>query len=284
MADKYSALWVSHSSIQDFLISPRLYYLKNMYRNPTTNRKVRIMSPALALGLAVHEVLESISTLPAGKRFDDSLIAQFDEVWEKVSGKKGGFTDPATEHEYKERGKAMIRRVMQNPGPLKNKAVKIHMDLPHYYLSEEENIILCGKIDWLEYLEDTDEVNILDFKTSRGEEREGSLQLPIYTLLVHNLQKRKAAKASYWYLERDDAPVEATLPDLEDSRDRVLKIAREINTARKLGKLGKMGDHPATHGYERILKGEGELVKVDDFNQEIYILPENKDEDKSEII
>ena len=255
-----------------------------MYRNPETNRKVRIMSPSLALGLAVHEVLESISTLPAEKRFDESLIAEFDEVWKKVSGKKGGFLTPEVEQQYKQRGHTMIRRVMNNPGPLKNKAVKIQMDLPYYYLSEEENIILCGKIDWLEYLEKTDEVNILDFKTSKHEERKDSLQLPIYTLLVHNLQKRKAAGASYWYLENDDAPIPVELPDLEESHDRVIKLAREINTARKLGKLGEPEEHRSTLPYERILKGEGELVKVDDFNQEIYILPEIKDEDKSEIL
>ena len=158
------------------------------------------------------------------------------------------------------------------------------MDLPYYYISEEENIILCGKLDWLEYLEEKDELNIIDFKTSKREERDGSLQLPIYTLLVHNLQKRKASKASYWYLELEDAPREAVLPDLEGARDKVLKVARQINTARKLGKLGKPEEHPATIPYERILKGEGELVHIDDFNQEIYILPENSNEDKSEIL
>lgn len=284
VGDKYTALWVSHSSMQDFLISPRLYYLKNMYKNPQTGRKMRIMTPSLSLGLTVHEVLESISTVPVDKRFNESLISQFEEVWKKVSGKKGGFLSPDVEQQYKERGKEMIRRVMNNPGPLRNKAVKIQMDLPYYFISEEENIILCGKVDWLEYLEDQDEVHIIDFKTSKNEEREGSMQLPIYTLLVHNLQKRKAAKASYWYLARDDEPKEVALPDLEESRKQVIKVAREINTARKLGKLGKEAEHPATIPFERLIKGEGELVSIDDFNQEIYILPENTDEDMSKIL
>src|SRR5258708_7165136 len=128
----------------------------------------------------------------------------------------------------------MLRRVMAHPGPLKNLAVKIKMDLPHYWLSEEDDIILCGKIDWLEYFPDTDTVQIIDFKTGKNEEDGTSLQLPIYTLLVANCQKRKATRACYWYLERSDDLTEHSLPDLEESRERVLKVAKEMKLARKL--------------------------------------------------
>src|ERR1035437_4279352 len=31
--DKFNAVWVSHSSIGDFLKCPRLYYLHNVYKN-----------------------------------------------------------------------------------------------------------------------------------------------------------------------------------------------------------------------------------------------------------
>ncbi|QQS44706.1 PD-(D/E)XK nuclease family protein [Candidatus Roizmanbacteria bacterium] len=93
------------------------------------------------------------------------------------------------------------------------KAVKIKEDLPHYWLSEEDNIILCGKIDWLEYLPETDSVHIIDFKTSKYDEDGDSLQLPIYYLLVTNTQKREVSKASYWYLERNDDLTEKELPD-----------------------------------------------------------------------
>src|SRR3989338_4517432 len=117
MKDKYTAVWVSHSSITDFLKCPRAYFLHNI---------------------------------------------------------------------YKKRGEEMLSYLGQNPGPLKNLAVKIKMDLPYYYLSEQDNIILCGKIDWLEYLPESDSVHIIDFKTGRGEEDKDSLQLPIYHLLVTN--------------------------------------------------------------------------------------------------
>ena len=93
MADKYSAVWVSHSSMGDFLKCPRLYYLHNVYKNPKTGKKINLVSPALSLGSAVHEVVEGLAEFPAEKRFENpaGLLERFDGVWEKFSGKKGGF-------------------------------------------------------------------------------------------------------------------------------------------------------------------------------------------------
>ena len=87
--------------------------------------------------------------------------------------------------------------------------------------AEKDDIILCGKIDWLEYMPETDSVHIIDFKTGRGTENSSSLQLPIYHLLVHNCQQRKVVKASYWYLDREDKPSVQKLPDLEKAHDKV---------------------------------------------------------------
>jgi hypothetical protein len=173
--------------------------------------------------------------IPSETRF--FWLLEYDKVWNRYSGKRGGFLDPEVERKYKERGEAMIRKVLNNPGPLKNKAVKLQMELPFYWISEEDNIILCGKVDWLEYLPETDSVHIIDFKTSKSEEDANSLQLPIYTLLVANTQKRKTSKASYWYLEFSDTLQEKELPDIAESSERVMKIAKQISLARKLNKL-----------------------------------------------
>src|SRR3989338_1188386 len=116
--DKYSALWVSHSSSHDFLICPRAYYLKNVYKDPKTKHKLQLMSPPLALGQAVHEVIESLSVIPTDKRFLEPLSAKFERAWAKVTGKKGGFFDADTERRYKDRGRAMMTRVANHPGPL----------------------------------------------------------------------------------------------------------------------------------------------------------------------
>src|SRR3990167_8532201 len=221
MPDKYSAGWVSYSSISDFQKCPRAYYLKNIYRNPATGNKVQLASPSLSLGQAVHEVIESLSTLPVEKRFKTNLLQKFDKAWQKVSGKKGGFFAADREHEFKQRGEVMLTKVIKNPGPVGQLAIKIKEDLPNYWLSEPDEIILCGKVDWLEYLPTTDSVRILDFKTGAKKEAVDSLQLPIYLLLVTNTQQRKVAGMSYWYLETDDQPIEVTLPDLAQSHENV---------------------------------------------------------------
>lgn len=284
MPDKYTAVWVSHTSISDFLQCPRAYYLKNVYKDPSTRHKVQLMSPPLALGQVVHTVLESLSVLPGAERFKESLINKFERNWQSVSGKKGGFFDERTEKTYQERGKEMLLKVMNNHGPLTGLAVKIKEDLPHYWLSEEEGIILCGKIDWLEYLKDDDSVNIIDFKTSKSEENESSLQLPIYHLLVHNCQHRKVSKASYWYLGLDRI-VEKSLPDLESAHEQILKIAKEIKLARQLERFkcphGEAGCF-ACKPFEQILQGEAEFVGENDYHQDIYVLKRNKSELKRE--
>ncbi|MEN8252929.1 MAG: PD-(D/E)XK nuclease family protein [Patescibacteria group bacterium] len=288
MSDKFSATWVSHSSIKDFLNCPRAYYLNNVYRDPDSNHKIQIISAPLALGSAVHEVVESLSVLATKDRFKENLLQKFERVWKKHSGKKGGFSSETQEEQYKKRGKEMLQRVIKNPGPVAELAVKIKQDLPHYWLSSNDNIILCGKIDWLEYLPDTDSVNIIDFKTSKREEEGESLQLPIYNLLASNTQKRKVNKAYYWYLGLSDNLVEKDLPDLEKAYEQILQIAKKIKLQRQL----KVFKCPSREGgcryckpLERVIRGEAQKVGVSEYNQDVYILPfENKEEQESEIL
>lgn len=276
--DKYTAVWISHTSIGDYLSCPRAYFLKNVYKDPSTGHKIQVMSPSLALGQAVHEVIDSLSNIPTESRLDESLILKLDRVWQKISGERGGFASVEDEHKYKERGKEMLRKVMENPGPIANLAVKIQQELPHYWISEEENIVLCGKVDWLEYHKDSDAVHIIDFKTGKKREKDDSLQLPIYHLLVHHCQKRPVIKASYWYLETDNAPTEKILPDLKDAHTKVIEIGRRIKLARKLEKFScPNGRDGCLHciPMEKILRNEGKLV--DSNNQrDIYILPHNE--------
>ena len=274
MKDKFSAVWVSHSSISDFLKCPQAYYLHNVYRDKTTRHKMTLVSPPLALGQAVHEVVESLSVLGIEERFREPLWKKFELAWKKVSGKKGGFLDSATENHYKEQGLKMLQMIEENPGPLRNLAVKIKSDLPYYWLSEEDNIILCGKIDWLEYLKDEDKIHIIDFKTGRNDEHADSLQLPIYHLLVDNCQKRKVTKASYWYLDRDDEPRLVKLPDLDSSYKRVMEIAQKIALARKLEhfKCRQKDGCRACLPLERIVAGQAEYVAVGEYKKDIYIL------------
>ena len=256
---------------------PRAYFLHNVYKNPKTNRKINIINPALALGQVVHEIVEGLANYKAEERFNRPLLDDFEKAWVKVSGKFGGFKSVAEEEEAKARGRAMIQRVINNPGPLKNKTVLIKPGQngmpPNFYLSESDNIILCGKIDWLEYVPENDSVRLLDFKTGRHDESGDSLQLPICHLLLKNCQNRKLAGASYWYLDRDDAPKPVELPDLEIGRASVLAVARKVKEAREkkefLCPKGEGGCY-ACLSFEKILRDEAEFVGTGEYNQDIY--------------
>ena len=280
MADKYGAVWVSHSSMRDFLKCPRAYYLHNVYKNPDTGRKITIVNPALSLGSAVHATLEALGTLPVEARLRRDLVADFEKEWSaNASGKKGGFINANEEAAAKERGRAMIERVVKNPGPLSNKTVRLKEsdnDMPpNFYLSEKDNIILCGLIDWLEYVEADDSVRIIDFKTGKNTESDDSLQLPIYLLLLNELQKRRVSGAAYWYLEKNDVPTEIALPDATEARERVLALAHRVKVAREnrayecpRGSAGCFACQP----YEAILRGEAEYIGIAGYGQDAYLV------------
>lgn len=283
--DKYSATWVSHSSISDFLKCPRSYYLRNVYKDPRTGHKMTVVSPPLALGQAVHEVIESLAVLPVEERLKISLVKKLDPVWLKITGSKGGFKTHSEEMIYRERGVQMLINLQEDPGPILRKAIKIksNMGLPNYWLNKEDKIILCGKIDWLEYKEEDDSVHIIDFKTGKNEESEDSLQLPIYLLLATNTQSKIVSGASYWYLDRPSPEaserqvviVEKKLPNLKESFEKVYEVAGRIKLARQINhfKCPKGGCF-SCRPYERILKGEGKKVGVSDTRQDLYILPD----------
>ena len=280
MADKYGAVWVSHSSMGDFLKCPRAYYLHNVYKNPDTGRKITIVNPALTLGSVVHTTLEALKTVPVEERLHRDLLADFEKEWAaSASGKKGGFISDAEEAGAKARGRAMIERVIKNPGPLSKKTVKLKETEnnmpPNFYLSEKENIILCGLIDWLEYVEEDDSIRIIDFKTGKNEESDDSLQLPIYLLLLGELQKRRVSGAAYWYLEKNDVPTEMALPDTGFAREKVLALARRVKDAREnrayecpRGPAGCFVCQP----YELILNGKAEYLGVAGYGQDSYLV------------
>lgn len=287
MADKYNAVWVSHSSMGDYLKCPRAYFLHNVYKDPRTGRKINIVNPALALGSAVHEVVEGLAAYKVEDRVKklqkESLQTTFEKIWKKVEGNRGGFLSHSEESEARDRAWKMIERVEKNPGPLLEKTIRIKNGEnglpPNFVLLPEENIILCGRIDWLVYHPEDDSVHILDFKTGRNEEDENSLQLPIYQLLLKNLQRRKVTGASYWYLDRDTAPRQVILPSIEDSFKRVTEISRAIKEAREHGEgsfrcpNGEDGCF-ACKPFEKIIRGEAQFIGMGEMRQDLYLVRE----------
>jgi ATP-dependent helicase/DNAse subunit B len=259
--------------MSDYLKCPRLYFLRNVYRDPKTRHKISLITPPLALGQVVHETIEVVSKLPVEKRFTTSLVDRFTQSWESISGMRGGFQNEKEEAMYKTKGIAMIERVQKNKGPLARKTVKIRQDLPHYWLSEEDNIILCGKIDWLEYNEASDSINIVDFKTGKHDEDPDSLQLPIYYLIVSHCQNRSIDKLYYWYLDRDDEPLETERGDIQDAEKRVVELAKKVALARKLEHFlcKKKEGCRFCLPYESVIQGKATYVGQNTFGQDMYV-------------
>lgn len=278
MADIYSELWLSYSSIRDYLECPRSYFFKNVYRDSATGHKIRIVSPRLSLGYIIHSVFEELSYLKKEERFSRPILERLDALWPTIHGKKGGFTSQIQEEEYKKKAQSMLKNVIKNPGPLASFALKLKMDLPHFFLSEELGIVLCGKIDWIEYLPDTDTIHIIDFKTGKHEEDPKSLQISIYTLLATKCQKRPVSKTSYWFLERENGLVSIKLPDLKQTERELLKISKQILLSTKLGRFkctkGDMGCKYCKP-YEAIISGNAEYIGVDSSMRDLYLLFDN---------
>ncbi|NMB70516.1 PD-(D/E)XK nuclease family protein [candidate division WWE3 bacterium] len=272
--DKFSAVWLSHSSISDFIKCPRSYYLKNVYKDPITKHKIMVANPNLSLGSAVHNVLETVSNTSLANRPRLNLHFLLDAEWRKFSGDKGGFKDTIQEETFKQRGHKMIDRVMTHWDPLLFETVSMGDDLPFYWISEADNIILCGKVDWLSK-HPQGGIQIIDFKTGRYEESEDSLQLPIYALLVKKILNEDKMTVSYWYLDSADLPINMALPNLEEAEKSIHEIGLKIKQARQSNNMlcprGEEGCF-SCRDYEKIIKGEAKYLGLGEFNKDLYLV------------
>lgn len=272
MAFNPNAVFISPSSLADFDRCPQLYYFRNVYRSPR-GFKIQIINPSLSLGQAVHEALELFTALLSEQKSKDELLAKFEFVWGNLSGEKGGFTLAEEEKEYKKRAFLMLDRFWNNKHFQQAEPVKI----PGFPKAElGDDIILTGKLDWLE--KDETGYHLVDFKTGKNEEKEDSIQLPVYALLISQLFKTDKIRASYWYLDKDEEIVDFSLPPLDEiknelkTKGQIIKMARQTSSFRcQSGKESCW----ACRDFLDISKGKGKLVSIDPVNrkQEIYIIP-----------
>jgi len=269
----FGAMWISHSSISDFERCPRLYWLKNVYKDPQVGKKVQIVNPHMTLGTAVHDSIEKIRYLPRDLRFEKSLTHIFEEVWVNFEGKTGGFKDTDEEKEFKAKGYKMIKRVEENPGPLKSLSIALKAKGEMVSsMSLTEDIILCGNVDWVEVLGDGS-LHIIDFKTGKNEEKSDSLQLPIYLLLAAAFNpNRPVTKLSYWYLDKSDLPTEAPMPNMEGVWERLKEIGQSMKNAKKAYPTGIPCPFKGCRyckEYDAILEGKLKRVGYDQAREKI---------------
>ncbi len=276
----YGAVWLSHSSLTDFSKCPRLYFLRNMYKHQPENKKIQLVSPNLTLGMAVHDTLESIRYLSVSTRFDKPLTDIYQELWVNYGGEKGGFADAQTEQLFKDRGYLMIKKVQDHPGPIASLSTIIKSRgemVASMWLSEEDNLVLCGNVDWVEVLPDGT-LHIIDFKTGRNEEDSSSLQLQIYLLLAAAGNRRPVTKTSYWYLDRDEVPRAVPIPDLAGVMEKLIFDGRRLKSARINQNSGGLdcpqGGCRYCRDYEKIVSGQAREVGFDPIREKLlFSLP-----------
>ena len=87
--------------MRDFINCPRAYFLRQIYKDPVSRKKINLINPALALGNTVHDVLDESSVLPVEQRVERDLFERYEKAWRRVTGALGGFAD--VEEEFKQR-------------------------------------------------------------------------------------------------------------------------------------------------------------------------------------
>ncbi len=142
-----NAVFISPSTLADFDRCPQLYYYRSVYRNPKTNLKIQIITPALALCQTVHDTIDRfVSEATVDKSFSE-LEKIYEWFWQQIAGEKGGINSSEFEKSYKDRGTEMLNRFYKNEHYHTVKPTK----LPNFpKLEMGDDIILTGKVDWIE--------------------------------------------------------------------------------------------------------------------------------------
>lgn len=273
-AQKYikDAIFLSNTSLGDFLKCPRAYYLRNVYRNPKTGYRIQVASPYISLGAIVHDAIKWFLE-NQDKPSLLQLSEQFRNFWWKYHGKRGGFSSGEEEKLFGQRGLKMLENFAANYQKLE-KLVK-SAKFPKYHLLE--NVVLTGNLDYVGELPDGS-LSVIDFKTGTKDE-DSPLQLYIYGILAENHYGKKVKKMGFWYLDRDAEPKEVVLDPLEKTLEWLSEKGAEVKKA--LGEnnwVCKNGPESAEgcrncRDYQAILEGKGEFMFSDHgYKKDVYYL------------
>lgn len=243
----------------------------------------------MSLGTAVHQVLENLGKLPREARFAKDLLGEFVIEFEKFRGEKGGFRSKEEEEEFYARGREMIKGVMEDHAFFENLTIKEASYykgnmIPNYYIDEKENLILCGSIDWIEFLPETNELRVIDLKTGKNDESDDSMQLPIYKLILENLQNKwKVKEGAYYYLDRHELVIKAI--DDQKVKSKLIEVGKQIKSMRYDNEYnprpdplnyfkcprGESGCFSCTP-FEKIMRGEAKYVGRSIYDADAYLI------------
>lgn len=266
-------IYISYTSLSDFLKCPKAYYFKNIYRDKNTGYRIQIASPYLTLGAVVHDAIRWYLQMQ-GQVTKEQFEKKFRNLWLKFRGKRGGFIDDLQEAEFGKRGLKMIFNFFENAKNLEKTIPAF--DLIKYPLVD--NLILIGRLDFIG--EDKDgNLHLIDFKTGAQDEKD-ALQLHIYAILAENALGKKITKISYWYLDKETESKEAVLDSLEAKMEWIKMKSMEIKKTIEVGSWvcikngledGKLCRD--CQDYQDILEGKGQYQFSDHaYKKMIYYL------------
>ena len=269
-------IYLSYTSLKDFLKCPRSYYLKDLYKDPKNNFRLQIASPHLTLGSTVHDSVKWFLDMQ-GQATKDQVINKFRNFWLKFRGKRGGFSSDEEEGNFGRRGLAMMENFFKNWQILEKAAPEITFPK----LNLVEDIILIGNFDYIGEREDGS-LHVVDFKTGANDEDDPT-QLYIYAILAEANLGKSVSAAGFWYLDREDAPRDIVLDPLEDKLKWVIEKGKELKQALEKNEWVCIKGGPAPDGaglcrdcrdYQAILDGKGEFQFSDHrYKKDIYFLP-----------
>ena len=260
-----NTIWISHSSLSDFEKCPRLYYLRNLYRDKKfgNNFRIQVANPYLSLGEIVHDAINNYTKrYSPSDRDKDKMMYELSRGWILKKGKIGGFSTESQEKEFKDRSVQMIERFLTNNHFSKASPYPAP-DFPKKKLFADKDLVLVGNFDWIEPVGDG--LHIVDFKTGQKEEAEDSLQLPIYSILANENLDEPVLKTSYWYLDKDPEPKEVPMKNLAESLEVVKKKSLAVAAARKENDFStpKSENCFFCREYEAVLADKAEHVGTD---------------------
>lgn len=262
------AIFLSNTSLNDFLSCPRSYYLKHIYRNPETGYRIQVASPYISLGATVHDAIKWFLE----NQDSPSLLAlndQFRNFWWKYHGKRGGFASVEEEAVFGQRGLKMLQNFLDNYSNLEKMAQ--FAKFPKYPLLED--VILTGNLDYVGEMPDG--LHVIDFKTG-AKDVDSPLQLYIYAILAENHYGKEVKKMSFWYLDRDLQPKEAVLEPTEKTLEWLCKKAKEVKKALEENNWTCKSEGSQCfecRDYEAVIEGKAEFMFSDHtFRKDVYYL------------
>lgn len=262
-------IFISFTSLKDFLNCPRSYYLKNIYRDPKTGFRLQVASPYLSLGSTVHDSVKWYLDLK-GQVTKDGLEQKYRNLWLKYRGKKGGFTSREQEADFGKRGLKMLENFFTNAKILEK--ISHHVDFPKLNLFDD--VILMGNFDFVGEREDGT-LQIVDFKTGAKDEDDPT-QLYIYSILAEANFGKSVSAAGFWYLDREDQPKDIVLDPLEPKLEWLKEKGKELKKAIDEGVwVCVNGDKLCRdcRDYQAILDGKGEFQFSDyRYKKDVYFL------------